>query len=561
MQPGPIGSSNASPPELAFALTVPVASPKKRPRGSPHERLLAAALGALGEGVIIASARWQRGGFPIVFANASLCALTGWSAAELRGQLHGCLHAEPRALTELRRWRASAHPTRTFTAEGRLKRRTGEPLEATWTLSPVADARGRVSHVAITYRDLTAKRRLQDELIHAQRLEAVDRLAGGVAHDFNNLLSVINGYCEILSAKPALREGARELGEIHRAGIEAAGLVRQLLAFSRRQAMDPQVVSLNQLVQDNAGILAKLLGADKTLSLALDAATDRVSVEPAQLQQVLLNLTRNARDAMGAGGHLTLRTANQTVAAQGRTRRDDAPPGRYLFLCVEDDGCGMDESMQAKVFEPFYTTKAHGQGIGLGLALVHGVVQQSGGFIRVRSAVGEGSCFEIWLPEVTGLLTPQAGPLGPLPSTQGKETVLLIEADPVFAKMVTGILTADGYTVLAAPHAAAAGPLTRRHLGPIHLLISELNSAESARFAQRLHKRHAELRLIATDTPTSAVQSDIFPRPPHALTKPYALSTLLQTVRAVLDQPAPKPAAVPANLVQPKTPRAPRSRS
>jgi two-component system cell cycle sensor histidine kinase/response regulator CckA len=525
---------------------VPVAAAKKRPSSRPSERLLAAALATLGEGVVIASADWQRGGFPVVFANASLCTLTGWSAAELRGQPHGRLHADQRSLAALRRWRTAANPADTLTGEGYLNRREGGPLYATWTYSLVTDPRGPVTHVAVTYRDLTAKRRLQEDLIHSQRLEAVNRLAGGVAHDFNNLLSVINGYCEILAAKPALREAARELGEIHRAGIEAAGLVRQLLAFSRRQSMTPLVVSLNQLVADNAGILAKLLGADKSLILDLAATTDHVRVEPAQLQQVLLNLTLNARDAMAAGGRVTLRSANHTVSPTGHTRRDDPAPGRYLKLSVQDDGRGMDEATQAQLFEPFFTTKPHGQGTGLGLALVYGVVQQSGGFISVRSAPGQGSCFEILLPEVTEALSQQPASLGPLPSTRGKETLLLVEADLVVAKMVSGILTADGYTVLTVPRASAALPLVLRHGKPVHLLIGDLNPAEGAKLVRTLQARHPELRLIATDAKSTPTRTGVVAHGHRTLPKPYAMSTLLQTVRAVLDETSPQTETAPA---------------
>ena len=547
---------------LNLWLTVPVPTPKKNPRSNPSARLLAAALGALGEGVIIADARWQRGGFPVVFANASLCALTGWSASELRGQPHGRLHVDRPSLGAVRRWRTAASPGETFTGEGDLTRLDGSRLYAAWTVSLVAAEPGRVTHVAIIYRDLTSKRRLQEDLIHSQRLEAVDRLAGGVAHDFNNLLTVINGYCEILGGKPALRDAAHELGSIHRAGIEAAGLVRQLLAFSRRQSMAPLVVSLNQLVQDNADILAKLMGADKVLALALDAVTDRIRVEPAQFQQVLLNLTLNARDAMDAGGRVTLQTSNHTVSPRAHARSDDAPPGRYLKLCVQDDGRGMDEATQAQVYEPFFTTKPHGQGTGLGLALVYGVVQQSGGFIRVRSTLGVGSCFEILLPEVTEPLSAQPASLGPLPATRGRETILIVESDPIVAKMLSGILTTDGYTVLSAHSAGAATTLARRHDKALHLLICDLNPPACAKLARTLLARHPELHLLATDSTVAAPLAGVLPHKQHALTKPYALSTLLQTVRAALDEPTAQQPAAPASAAKakPQTRRASRSR-
>ncbi|CAM2891171.1 ATP-binding protein [Rariglobus hedericola] len=521
-------------------------SPKKTTRlrspARPSERLRAAALDTLGEGVIIADGRWQRGGFRIAFVNTSICTMTGWSAAELRQHPHGFLHTDTRHLTDLRRWRSKASQGRTFTGEGYLTRRDGTRLYTTWTFSLVAGARGAITHVAITYRDMTAKRSLQEALIHSQRLEAVNRLAGGVAHDFNNLLSVINGYCEILGSKPSVRkEATREVGEIHRAGLQAAGLVRQLLAFSRRQTMDPKVVSLNQLVRDNAGIFAKLLGPGKSIALALDATTDHVLVDPSQLQQVLLNLTLNARDALSPGGGVTITTANRLIDSRFHARAGDTPPGRYLQLCVQDNGRGMDEQTQAHLFEPFFTTKEHGQGTGLGLALVYGVVQQSGGYISVRSAAGFGSTFEILLPEVNEPADPQPTSPGPLPSTRGRETILITEADPVVGKMVAGILTTDGYTVLASGSPAKAQLLARRHKKPIHLLIGNLQPADSLKLAKALHSTHPDLRILATDS-TPIAPLAWLPREAQAtLVKPYALSTLLHTVRALLDGKTARP--------------------
>lgn len=506
---------------------------------------------------MIADGRWQRGGFRVAFVNDSFSAMTGWSPAELRGSVHGRVHADSRHLTDLRRWRAKASPGLTFTGEGYLVRRDGTRLYTTWTFSLIPSPRGRGSHVAITYRDMTAKRRLQEALIHSQRLDAVNRLAGGVAHDFNNLLSVINGYCEILGSKPSLRrEASREIAEIHRAGLQAVGLVRQLLAFSRRQTMEPKVVSLNQLVRDNAGIFAKLLGPGKSIALQLDATTDHVRVDPAQLQQVLLNLTLNARDALAPGGRVTIGTSNREIGTRFNSRLGDTPPGRYLRLEVQDNGRGMDEETQAHLFEPFFTTKDPGKGTGLGLALVYGVVQQSGGYIGVRSAPGVGSTFEILLPEVDQPAAPPAEILGTLPSTRGRETILITEADPVVGKMVAGILTTDGYTVLAAPNPAKALQLARRHHKPVDLLIGSVQPVEAAKLARALHAAHPNLRIVATDS-TPAPHPVWFPRESlAALPKPYALSTLLHTVRALLDGKR-----APGKPVTPraKHPRKPRS--
>jgi CheY-like chemotaxis protein len=299
--------------------------------------------------------------------------------------------------------------------------------------------------------------------------------------------------------------------------------------------MDPKIVSLNQLVRDNAGIFAKLLGPGKSMSLALDATTDHVLVDPSQLQQVLLNLTLNARDALGSGGGVIIGTGNREIVGRFNNRAGDTPPGRYLRLTVQDNGHGMDEHTQAHLFEPFFTTKEHGQGTGLGLALVYGVVQQSGGYITVRSTPGQGSTFEILLPEVREAADPRPASLEPLPSTRGHETVLIAEPDPVVCKMVAGILTTDGYTVLASRSPAEALRLARRHHQPVDLLIGSVQPADAGKLARTLHAAHPGLRVIATDSVPGPALPWLARQAQTGLTKPYALSTLLHTVRALLD--------------------------
>ncbi len=501
-------------------------------------RLLADALAALGEGVLLAGIGWPRGGPRILYANDSLCAMTGHSPGELAGQPLGRLHADQSHLADLHRWHRRLLPGQVFSGEGYLACQDGGQLYAAWTFSPVVGAHGKVTHLAATYRDMAAKRRLQDELVHSQRLDAVGRLAGGVAHDFNNLLSVINGYCEILGSKPAVRrQAAREIGEIHRAGRQAAGLVRQLLAFSRRQALDPKVVSLNQLVRDNADILAKLLRPDKNLSLELAAAHDRVRVDPAQLQQVLLNLALNARDALRPGGVAVIQTRHQIVPPGQNRRLNDMPAGRYVVLAIRDDGVGMDEATRSHLFEPFFTTKDPGKGTGLGLALVYGVVQQSGGHILVQSAPGQGATFEIFLPEVLEALPPPAAALGALPATNGSETILVVEDDTVVRKMVAGILTADGYRVLDARSPGEGLRTARAHGRPVHLVAVDLGlpGGDGEKLARALHAGHGGLRVLATGSAEPRRLDWIAPDAQGALAKPFALSELLRAVRSLLD--------------------------
>lgn len=506
----------------------------------PPAPLLAAAVHAQSEGLLITGRRWGRGGLKVIFANESFCAMTGFTVAELRRRGQGFLHAEKSNLTRLHRWISKLEAGNVFSGEGYLTRKDGASLYAAWNYSPVSDEKGRVTHIVATFRDLTEKRRLQEALMHSQRLDAVGRLAGGVAHDFNNLLSVINGYCEIMAAKGAVRrQAAHELEEIHQASQKAATLVRQLLAFSRRQAMNPKVVNLNQLVRDNAEILSRLLKPKKFLSLQLDTESANIRVDPAQLQQVLLNLTINARDALQDGGQVTISTALREVTPDMERRPQDMAPGRYAVLSVSDNGMGMDAETQAHLFEPFFTTKEHGKGTGLGLALVYGVVQQSGGFIFVRSAPGEGATFDIFLPEVREPAQPISSPLPSLPSTRGRETVMIVEEDDVVRKMVAGILTADGYRVIAERSAEEALHAARRAPQKIDLLITQIGQQpgnDGEKLVEALHELQPKLRVLATCNPECSPLSFLSPEAQACLTKPFTLSALMKATRALLDQ-------------------------
>ncbi|HEX2100736.1 MAG TPA: ATP-binding protein, partial [Candidatus Synoicihabitans sp.] len=438
----------------------------------------------------------------------------------------------------LRRWHQRLIRGKPLTGEGYLNHKNGIRLYAAWTFSALADSRGRITHIVGAYRDMTEKRRLQDALIHAQRLDAVGRLAGGVAHDFNNLLSVINGYCEILSDSVVDNPKAhKEIAEIHQAGQRASALVRQLLAFGRRQLMDPRVINLNRLIRENAEILARLLTAGKSLHLSLDEDLANVRVDPSQLQQVLLNLTINARDALTTDGHVTISTANREVKPGLNRRATDMPPGQYVVLSVSDNGSGMDDHTRAHLFEPFFTTKGEGKGTGLGLALVYGVVQQSGGYIFVHSAPQMGTTFEIFLPAVEEPVTVSGGSMSPLPMTRGRETIVFAEEDEVVRKMVAGILTADGYQVLAAPTPAEVLIEARRQGQPIHLVAVDHTNhgGEGERLVRALLQQHPSIRVLYTGNHDVGPLPGINPRLQAVLTKPFTLSALLRAVRDLLD--------------------------
>jgi CheY-like chemotaxis protein len=328
-----------------------------------------------------------------------------------------------------------------------------------------------------------------------------------------------------MAAKQSVRRhAAHELEEIHQASQKAASLVRQLLAFSRRQAMNPKVVSLNRLVRDNAEILSRLLKPKKSLVLTLDAESVNVRVDPAQLQQVLLNLTINARDALKDGGRVMISTALREVTPEMERKPAEAAPGRYAVLSVADNGVGMDAETQTHLFEPFFTTKEHGKGTGLGLALVYGVVQQSGGFITVHSLPGEGSTFEIFLPEIKEAAQAIATPLPSLPSTRGRETVMIVEE--------------DGYHVIAERSAEEALHAARRFHANIDLLITQVGTSpgsEGEKLARTLQEAHPTLRILAMCNPDCAPLSFLSDTAQACLTKPFTLSALMKATRALLD--------------------------
>src|SRR6266446_332652 len=310
--------------------------------------------------------------------------------------------------------------------EATWKRKDGRRLTVQLSVRAVRDGSGGVEYYETFVRDVTEQRRLEGQLLQAQKMEAVGRLAGGVAHDFNNLLTVILSYSDLLLEN--LPEGSstgEDIGQIRKAAQGASELTRQLLAFSRQQVLEPKVVDLNVAVTGIERLLARVLREDIQLRCALAADAGTVRVDPGQLEQVIMNLAVNARDAMPNGGRLTIETANVDMDETYMEAHPLAAPGRYVMLAVTDTGMGMDAATQARIFEPFFTTKEAGKGTGLGLATVQGIVQQSGGFIWVYSEPNHGTCFKIYLPRVDEPVSAAASES--VDSTRGTETVLVVE--------------------------------------------------------------------------------------------------------------------------------------
>jgi PAS domain S-box-containing protein len=392
--------------------------------------------------------------------------------------------------------------------------------------------------------DVTERRKGEEEraqlehrLQHAQKMESVGRLAGGVAHDFNNHLTVINGYCDMLLDELASDDALRvEIGEIRAAGHRAAALTRQLLTFSRKQVVEPRTLNLNAIVEEHCRMMRRLIGDDIDVVTDLDSGLGGVMADRGQMQQVLMNLALNARDAMPEGGQLRIATANVAI---GAGEEPDVRPGRYVVLTVSDTGVGMPPEILSKIFEPFFTTKAMGVGTGLGLATVYGIVEQAGGFVRVASELGRGTSFRVYLPATAALQHEPLRETAARPSsTRGSETVLVVEDQEDVRLLAIGILKRNGYRLLEASNGSDALALAADYADPIHLLITDviMPGMTGRELAARLGNTRPRLEVLymsgyAADV--IATQGVLEPGMAY-LAKPFAPSDLATKVREVL---------------------------
>ena len=396
-----------------------------------------------------------------------------------------------------------------------------------------------MSGLIINARDLTERQKLEAQLRQAQKMEAVGLLAGGIAHDFNNILTTILGYGELTSSTLAPDSPLKaNLEEIRGAAERAANLTRQLLAFSRKQVLQPRVLDLNATVEGLDRMLRRLIGENIILASAFAPDLWPVKADPGQIEQVVMNLAVNARDAMPGGGRLTLESANIDVDEAWLKRDPDAPPGRYVLLSVSDSGTGMDEATKKRIFEPFFTTKEPGKGTGLGLATVYGIVMQSGGHIEVDSEPGHGTRFRIYLPVAEG--APGAARSGfSLRAARGTETVLVVEDEQPVRALTLGILKTFGYTTLEAAEPAKAVRLCREHPGPIHLLLTDvvMPGMDGRKLARQCQAQRPDLKVLFMSgyTADAAALKGVLDPDLSFLPKPFTPSSLARKVREVLD--------------------------
>ena len=399
-----------------------------------------------------------------------------------------------------------------------------------------------VRGVVINARDVTERRSLERQLLQAQKMEAVGRLAGGIAHDFNNVLTAIFGYVGLLlDGLPTLSPLRPDLEEIRKAADRAAGLTRQLLAFSRKQVLNMRVLDLNELMTDLEGLLRRLLGEDIEVVTKLEPALGAVQADAGQLEQVVVNLAVNSRDAMPEGGRLTIATQNVELDELYAQEHIPVRPGSYVMLALTDTGTGMSVETMSHMFEPFFTTKEAGKGTGLGLATVYGIVKQSGGYIWCYSELGQGTTFKVYLPRVDAPVerVPVRAAARPARPARGSETILVLEDESGLRALIRRVLEKQGYTVLEASNAETAAMLAREHAGRIDLLLADvvLPGASGRAVADELVVQRADLKLLFMSGYTEdaiARRGVLAPNTPF-INKPFSADALAAKVREVLE--------------------------
>jgi PAS domain S-box-containing protein len=484
----------------------------------------------------------------ILYANPAFERTSGFTCAEALGQ-------NPRILKSGKHDAGFYRDLWTTLTAGRVwggrfinQRKDGALYEEDVTISPVRDTAGKIINYVAVKRDITREVALEERYRQAQKMESIGRLAGGVAHDFNNLLTVINGYSQMMLGRLDARDPLRpNLAEIHKAGERAAALTRQLLAFSRKQVLQPRILDLNRVVEEMQSILARVVGEDVEVRIALHADSGKVHADPHQLEQVIMNLAVNARDAMPGGGTLLLETADVERDGSYARSHPGTRAGRYVMVAVSDTGMGMDEETERQIFEPFFTTKEAGKGTGLGLPMVQGIVAQSGGYIDVESQPGRGTTFKVYLPALAEAAAAAEMPAA-VPLMGGSETVLVVEDQAEVRAYAVDVLKGYGYRVVDAESADDALSYCAREPDRIHLLLTDvvMPNMSGRELANRLERMRPGIKVLFM----SGYTDDIILR--HGMLeegvlfigKPFSPAELAGKIRAVLGPPSslpPKP--------------------
>ncbi|WP_020469611.1 hybrid sensor histidine kinase/response regulator [Zavarzinella formosa] len=501
-------------------------------------RLRNRAIQAVNQGILITDPTQPDN--PIIYASPGFLRLTGYDSAEVVGRNARFLQGKDTDPGMVLRLRTAVRDGESCTAEMLNYRKDGKAFWNEVSVSPIRDEAGRVTHFVGVQADISDRRKLEEQFRQSQKMEAVGQLAAGVAHDFNNLLTVINGYSEIMMQSLPPEDPNREMAEeILNAGERSAGLTRQLLAFSRQQILAPKALDLNAAVADIEKLLQRLIGEHIRLTTVPHPELRTVRADPSQIEQVILNLCVNARDAMPAGGQITIETRNVELDPGYAELRPEVRPGRYVMLAVSDTGHGMSQEVMSRIFEPFFTTKVAGKGTGLGLATVFGVIKQSGGHVAAYSEVGIGTTFRVYLPEEEMSGKADANVSAPPSPVEGTETVLLAEDEDGLRALTRRILAGCGYSILEAADGEQALHVAAGHAGPIHLLVTDvvMPGTGGRGLAERLAAIRPGLKVLYLSgyTDDAVVRHGILHEQVNFLQKPFSPALLARKVRDALD--------------------------
>jgi two-component system, cell cycle sensor histidine kinase and response regulator CckA len=474
------------------------------------------------------------------YVNESFTRIFGWTLDELRDRRIPYLpDSEKEAtMTHIRAVVGEGIPCSGF--ETKRSTKDGRLLDMSLSASRYHDHEGNPAGMLVVLTDITQRKLLEEKLRHSAKMEAIGQLAGGLAHDFNNILTAVIGYTNLLTNELSDQQSYREkLLQITRAAEKASGLTRQLLAFSRKQVLDVVVLSLNEIIADIDRLLKRLIGEDIELTTILDESAGRVQVDPIQIQQILMNLAVNARDAMPRGGNLTIETTNVLLDPVYCQTHPEVEPGPYVMFAVSDSGIGMDHKTLSRVFDPFFTTKEKGVGTGLGLATVYGIVKQHHGHITVYSELGHGTTFKVYLPMTKDLPRELVQAEPPTPRPGGTETVLIVEDEELVRSLAREALDMFGYHVLDAATPLAAIEICRAYEGPIHLLITDvvLPKMDGRSLAKALSSSRPDLKVLYMSgyTENFIVHHGVLDEGVHFIQKPFNLDDLARKIRQILD--------------------------
>ena len=480
----------------------------------------------------------------VMFMNPAAELGLGWKQEELAGQnMHEVIHFQradrtPRSSEDCPLLGVLKSGQTVKVESDAFTRKDGTIFPVSYTASPII-TEDQIIGAVLAFHDITERITLEEQFRQSQKMEAVGQLAGGVAHDFNNLLTVINGYSDLtlarLQAEDPLR---RNLEEIRKAGDRAAALTRQLLAFSRKQVLQPKVFNLNSIVSDLERMLRRLIGEDLELRTVLESDLGSIKADPGQIEQIIMNLVVNARDALPQGGKLTIETKNVSLDDDYTKHHIAVVPGPFVMLAVSDTGIGMDEQTKARIFEPFFTTKLAGKGTGLGLSTVYGIVKQSGGNILVYSEAGRGTTFKVYLPRVDEGDQEYKRSAESVEDLQGSGTILLAEDEEMVRTLASQVLEMYGYQVLEAANGGAALLICERHKERIHLLITDVVMPEMSgpELADRLAQLRPKMKVLFMSgyTDDAIVHQGVLDEGTPFIQKPFAPDDLARKVKEVL---------------------------